>query len=147
MGAEDQVDVVVEKKSSGFRWLWGVLGCLALVVLVCGGIGAWTWFGFLKPRYDFTSENRTLVEENDLVKETLGEPIRIGEIKSVEANFVMTITMPVVGSLGSGDVVVTGEMDQQNFTWTRTDAYLEYEGEKIEIDPDEGLSFEIEGID
>lgn len=146
MGHENDQVEVLPAPSRARRSLLGGLGCLLLVFLICGGGGAWIWFQFAKPSYDYMIENEDLATANPAVIEALGDPVSISGEHEENVNGAERISrIPVKGANGSGVVVIVSET-QADGTFLRKSAILEFDGEEIDLLEDDGMTIEIEGL-
>ena len=116
-------------------------------MVVCGGGGYYFYATFMKPALDLTFENIQIAQESEKVKEMIGDPVTLGSPTSTQNGQQLEMSIPVSGPNGNGTVTFTATLNQEDFTWTRDESYLEFNGEKIDIDPDANTSLDIEGLD
>jgi hypothetical protein len=126
------------QKSRGWVWLLGGCGCsVVLLLLCCGGLGYW---GYTKGEAGLTTLVRQEVEDNDDVKEHLGE------ITSLKTDFIESasekqtrggssswLVFHAVGTKGSGDFITEMSGTPKNGgTFTSIELRLK-DGKKIQI--------------
>jgi len=133
------------KKSKAKFWIFGGLGCLGIVGLCCVGAMAGFWFYGMKPTMDFMNENATLVESDPQVQELLGAPVKCTPgppVQNPSDPTKLTFSGTAAGENGSGRYVVEAQMD--GFTPVRNEMYLEFNGEKINLDADAPFDLQID---
>ena len=128
-------DISRPKKSSKKLWIFGGLGCLGLIGLVCiGMIVAGVLAG--KPMFEFMNENVTFIESSTEVQNALGTPLTVTPAQPTpDPNNPQALIFRgnVSGPQGSGSYVVEATM--KGMTPVRNAVYLELNGEKIDLDP------------
>ena len=139
----------MEQKSSGKKWLlFGGCGCLAVLLLCGGGIGATYWF-VGRPAVAFMAETMSLAKNSQAISDALGDPVEINEQPSFaqsteDGKQIMEYRFNISGSETSGVLIVKASMGQ-NFQWTRESMILELEdGTEIDVDPDAELQLDID---
>lgn len=132
-----------QPKSGKKKWFIGGCGCLSLIALLCIAGGAFMWISFGKPLVDLMNENQVLVENSLEVQELLGTPITTGAPAQTRGDdpSVIQISTPVSGPKGSGTVQMRVRF---NKTWEREELYLEFEGERIDLDPEKEFELDID---
>ncbi len=144
----NQFGAVKKPKSNKKMWFLGCGGCLFLVLLVCGGGGAFLYFKYAKPAQDFIRESHNLAANSTVVIEALGENITIGDPTGWPETKGTTsiIRFPISGDDNSGELVLgmSQEMDGTNIKFIRSEFYIEVDDEKIEIDEDAEFGLDID---
>lgn len=128
-------------KSNKKLWIFGGLGCLGLIGLVCIGCSAMLYFA-ARPTIEFMNENNAIVETSPEVEEILGSPVTIGppEVDNSSPPKII-FKSSVKGPKGEGTYVLEGKME--GVTPVRTGIYLKVDGDKIDLDPDALFNFEV----
>ena len=147
MSLDSQVNVNIPaepKGSGGKKWIFAGCGCLLVIGLICGGLIAYVYFLSADAR-NFGLENRTDIGSSRQVQDTLGSPVVVSAPQPVLGGdpTKLVFTYDVEGPEGSGIVTVSGSMNQ-DFSVTRDEIYLEFEGERIDLDPDNELEIDID---
>ena len=124
---ENPIGSVEPPKSKKKLWIFGGLGCFALILVVCVGGGALVWFTLGKPALDFMNENMALVDTSEVAEELLGSPITRGApAQQQDGTGSVTFSVPVSGPKGSGTLVFKGTYGADG--WTRDSINLNVDG-------------------
>ena len=148
MSFDNQANVNVpaypqQPKGSGKKWIFAGCGCLLVIGLICGGcIGMGAYFG--SGVISFTLDNTAAVQSSRKVQEIVGTPVAVSPPRSTQHNRAITLEFDVSGPNGTGKVTVVGTMND-DFSVTRDEIYLEFDGQRIDLDPDAELDLNIEG--
>ena len=137
-------DISQPKKSSKKLWIFGGLGCFGLIGLVCIGFIV-AGIMAAKPTLDFINENVVFIESSDKVAEALGSPVSATPAQPTpdpDDPKALIFRGNVSGPQGSGTYIVEATMD--GVTPVRNATYLEVNGEKIDLDPDELTNLSID---
>ena len=131
-GAENPIAGIEPPKSRKKLWIFGGLGCLGLIAVICL-VGAWAIYYFgIKPMQDF---QRNTVDEAIVmpqVEDALGTPIEVGAAATpVQEGQQFVFRTPLTGPNGEATLVVKGTFDG---SWTKDETYLEMNGEQIDLD-------------
>ena len=142
LGSDIPVGGISQPKSNKKIWIFGGLGCLGLIGLICiGFIVAGVFVG--KPMFEFMNDNQAFIESSDEVAEALGAPITATTpqpIQDPNNPGALTFQGEVSGANGTGTYVIEATMN--GVTPVRDAIYLEFNGEKIDLDAD--AMFEID---
>ena len=138
------ISSIDEPKSGKKKWLIGGCGCFGLIALLCAAGGVFLWIQFGKPLVDLMNENQVLVENSAEVQNLLGTPITTGAPAQSRGDdpSVIQLSTPVSGPKGSGTVQMRFRFDGK--TWQREELYLEFDGQRIELEPEKELELEID---
>jgi hypothetical protein len=130
-------------KSGKKKFLLGGCGCLGILFLLCAGGGGFVWFTYFKPLADFTNEAVVDVRSSEVANEALGAPVKVGAEPTVKYNNAsIEFEFPVSGSKASGTMVMKGT--SKGGKWIRDALYLEIDGNKVELNPEEEFSLDID---
>ena len=135
-GTDSPIADISKPKSSKKLWLFGGLGCLGLIGLVCVGMIV-AGVMAAKPMLDFMNENVAFIESSNDVSDALGSPVSVTPAQPQQdaANPQQLIFRGnVSGPQGSGSYVIEAKMN--GVTPVREAIYLEVNGERIDLDPD-----------
>lgn len=143
-GMDSPIASASKPKSSKKFWIFGGLGCLGLIGLVCiGFLGMAYYFG--APAMAFINENMALIEASPKVSEALGPPVTLGPPQTSQDPSKPTVIIfsgTASGSSGSGTYVIEALMESG--TPERQAIYLEVGGQKIDLDPDSLFELEVD---
>ena len=123
-------------------WVFGGLGCLGMIGLVCVGIFA---LGYMvgKPMLDFQEENVTLATMSPEVEAAIGPPITAGPVKrKPNDDGTIAFSTQLDGSDAGGTLVFVGRLE--GTSWSRESIHLEVGGEKIDLDPESIFTLEVD---
>jgi hypothetical protein len=132
-----------EPKSGKKKWLIGGCGCLSLIAILCIAGGGLLFIKYGKPVFDLMEETNNLVENSPQVQNVLGAPIELGTPSQSQGDEpgVLLISIPVSGPNGAGTVKYRIRFDGK---WVREELYLEFEGERIDLDLEKEFDLDID---
>ncbi len=132
-GMNNPITGMEPPKSRKKLWIFGGLGCLGVIGLVClAGIWAVYYFGF-KPMQDFQMQSINDATSMPQVEEVLGAPITPGtSLPPVQDGQQFVFRTPLKGPDGEGTLVVKGSFNGK--AWTKNETYLEVNGQQIDLD-------------
>ena len=137
---DNPVTNVDEPKSKKKFFLFGGIGCLGLIAILCS-VAAF-WMSVVKPRMEFLTENAVLLESNEQAIEIFGTPLTLGDHVLSEADNKMTVRTPVSGPNGSGVCILVGKLEDG--VWVRDSITVEKDGESYDLeDPDAMFDLDI----
>ena len=130
-------------KSRKKLWIFGGLGCIGVIGIVCVG-GGWAVYYFgVKPMQDFQMQSIGEAVSMPQVEDALGTPISTGTLAPpVQDGKQFVFRTPLTGPNGEGTLVVKGTFD--GMTWTKDETYLEMNGQKIELDTEQLFNLDID---
>lgn len=135
-------------KSGALKWILGGCGCLGLMIAICVGGSVWYAGGLIKDTMSIMNEVVTLAENSEVVKETLGDPVEItGGPRQSQEGKDMTFEVDVAGPNGSGTVFSKASIDSSGRRLNRTEIYLEFDGQRFDLDAEEAFNLDVEGLD
>jgi len=143
LGMENPVAGVSPPKSNKKLWIYGGLGCFGLIGLVCVGCVVMITFA-ARPQLQFMAENKAFIETSQEVKDVVGSPITVGDLGPPAATGApgeLEFRGSVSGPNGDATYVVIAKLE--GLTPVRQEIYLEFDGEKIDLDPDAMFNFEV----
>ena len=141
-GIDNPIGGISEPKSNKKLWIYGGLGCFGLMGLVCIGCTVAGYFA-LKPVIEFTAQNTSYVQTSEKAQAELGSPITLSNVsQSQDGAGGLEIRGTATGPKGSATYVIEAQIE--GITPVRKGIYLEIDGERIDLDPDAELSFEVD---
>jgi len=144
IGIDSPVGGISQPKSNKKFWIFGGLGCLGLIGLVCiGFVAAGVIFG--GPAIAFINENTAEIEASPEVSDALGAPVTVGQPQTTrDPNNPSGIIFhgTVTGSERNGTYVIEASMDTGKPV--REAIYLEVDGQTIDLDPESLFDIEID---
>ena len=143
-GMDNPIAGMEPPRSRKKLFIFGGLGCLGLIALVCGGFIALGYFYGLKPMQDFQDENVTLATSMPEVKSALGVPITAGPVVPSQNGSPQSFTFSsnLDGSTASGTLVFVGNL--QGTEWVRESIHLEVDGKEVDLDPESIFDLDID---
>lgn len=144
VGMQNPVAGVSPPKSNKKLWIYGGLGCFGLIGLVCVGCSVF-FFMAARPQIQFMAENKGFIETSPKVQNVLGSPVTVGDLSppaQSSAPGELEYRGSVSGPNGDASYVVTAKME--GLTPVRQEIYLEFDGEKIDLDPDALFNLEVD---
>ncbi len=130
-------------KSGKKKFIFAGCGCLGMLFLLCAGGGGFMWIQFVKPVTDFMGENVAFVQTSEVAKDALGDPVTVGATPAVTQNGQsIQVEYPVSGPKASGTMVLKGSL--KDGKWDRDEFYLEVDGNRIELNPEQEFSLDID---
>lgn len=130
---ENSISNVDAPKSKKKFWIFGSLGCLFFVVLICGGGGYWVFSKMYRPMMTTISEHKVLIESSEVAVEALGEPITwegFSQKQTGETSF--EYRLPCSGPKASGTLVLDANFDLTN-GFEAQSYRLEVDGEELDL--------------
>lgn len=142
MGSDDSPPPSGRGKKS---WIPGGCGCLALLAVLF--IAGWIWFA-VNQYNQLKQEAKSFVEISSVVQQKLGSPVTIeGDRPGNGPDGMPMFEFDVSGPSGSGTVSATTGVDQKAGGLVITKYVLTFDGEEIDLNQEDDLGIDIEGLD
>lgn len=135
-------------KSGALKWILGGCGCLGLLAVICVGGVAYYIGPLMQDTIGIMNETTSMAKSSTVVQEALGSPVEItgGPRQSQDGNN-MTFEVDVTGPNGSGTVYTKATIDTASRRIERTEIYLEFEGQRLDLNIEDEFNLEVEGLD
>lgn len=141
--SNNPVGNATEPKSKKKFWIFGGLGCLGLIGLVCLGIGGGVYVYAWKPMVEFQTQSIEEGISSAEAENTLGTPITSGSTAFEQSGpQSIVFRVAVSGPEKSGTLVFQGKFD--GTSWVRESMHLEVDGEEVSLDPDSLFDLQID---
>ena len=143
-GIDSPVGGISQPKSNKKLFIFGGLGCLGLIGLVCIGFLA-VGIIFGGPAIAFINENIVQIEASPEVADALGAPVKVGQPQTNrDPNNPngMIFRGTVAGTERNGTYVIEATMESGKLV--REAIYLEVEGQTIDLDPEAMFDVEVD---
>ena len=144
IGIDSPIGGISQPKSNKKLFIFGGLGCLGLIGLVCiGFVVVGIIFG--GPAIAFINENTAQIEASPEVADALGGPVTVSQPQTTrDPNNPegMIFRGTVAGTERNGTYVIEATMEGGKLV--REAIYLEVEGQTIDLDPESMFNIEID---
>ena len=143
-GMDNPIAGIAPPRKSKKLWMYGGLGCLGIIGLVCVGFVALVYFAGLKPMQEFQQQTVSEAVEISAVQDILGSPVSAGpavpaQVPGESQTFIFRA--PVTGSKAEGTLVFEGKLE--GMTWVRNSLILESDGEQTDLEQEVNELFDL----